>query len=463
MSTKRSLSRLVSASASVPILIGTLMSDRAWGQSMADFWAGRASFIVDNQFYGTNGMHFISDVMHNGQYYVYGIVGTPRGLGVGLWRSTNMTSFTFDRVVVAPGGAPWMSRMASFPGVLKDGNNWYMVFEGAGGSPGDIGLATSSDGVRWNVDPNRILVRQPGGWESSNIGTPWLTKVGGQFLLYYHGFGSRRGSPSPDCQVGAAVGTNLRQLQRVSPNPLIPTQNDTWDTGTIGKRDIIFENGFYYMVVEISGEQPYESTRWTTGIWRSQSLLGPWERSTRNPVLPVTASGFGFDGPDWVRTPDGKLHIYFRHPQGPTARATLRWSHVDPPAAWTFQAEDSPHQTGRREGAFWMCNQAEHNAGFAVFGPYTRAIQPGWRVATWRMAMADRSGPNEVVATIDVVNADTGQPLGGVRPIRRSEFAANTQFQDFEIAFIAPANQRLEFRTYFHDRGTLRIDWVKVR
>ena len=295
------------------------------GQTLKDFWAGNADFISDNVVYGNHGMHFISVVRNKGEYFVYGILSTPKGLGIGLWRSKEMTDFVFDRTIMEPNMVPWMSRMASFPGAFKDGTNWYLVFEGAGGSPGDIGLATSTNGLDFTVETTPLLLHQTTGWERQNIGTPWLTKVDGQFVLYYHGFGERTNSPSDDCQVGAAFGTNLHQLQRVAGNPLVRTQNDAWDAGTIGKRDIISENGFYYMVVEISGEQPYGATRWTTGIWRAKNILGPWERCSRNPVLPVTEKGFGYDGPCWVRTPDQKRHIYFRRPHGGTGRATLEW------------------------------------------------------------------------------------------------------------------------------------------
>ncbi len=307
------------------LLLNGLMVNQCRSQTLADFWNGRATFVCDNQIYGTKGMHFISVVQHEGEYYVYGILPSPTGLGIGLWRSKEMTNFVFDRTILAPSVAPWMKRMASFPGAFKDGNKWYLTFEGAGESPGDIGLATSTNGTDFTVETAPLLVHQTSGWERQNIGTPWLTKIDGQFILYYHGFGERANSPSDDCQVGAATGTNIHALQRVAGNPLIRTQNDQWDTGTIGKRDIISEGGFYYMVVEISGEQPYATTRWSTGIWRAKNILGPWEHCPRNPVLPVTDSGMGYDGPTWVRTPDHHLHIYFRHPTGSTSRATLQW------------------------------------------------------------------------------------------------------------------------------------------
>jgi hypothetical protein len=213
-------------------------------------------------------------------------------------------------------------RLASFPGVWKDGDKWYLVYEGAGTNmgrwPGDIGLATSTDGVTWMKDPgNPILVHQLSGWEQVNIGTPSLWKEGDIWHLFYHG------NNGTEVQIGVATGPALHHLTRYPGNPIIRVgPKGSWDSGTVGKRSIRKEGDYYYMIFEGSTDQPFETARWSSGLARSTDLL-TWEKWPGNPVLLQTTKGFGYDGPEWVETPDGKLHVYFRDKLGPTRRATL--------------------------------------------------------------------------------------------------------------------------------------------
>ncbi|NUN12158.1 MAG: hypothetical protein HUU55_00825 [Myxococcales bacterium] len=225
-------------------------------------------------------------------------------------------------VAVSQGQSPFFDdRLASFPGVWKEGNTWYLVYEGAGLSsswPGDIGLATSTDGVTWiKSAANPILKHQTTGWEKVNIGTPSLWKKGSTWYLFYHGFDGK------DVQIGVATGTDLKTLVRHPQNPIIKTGvAGSWDSGTVGWRSIIAEGNDYYMVFEGSTDPPYDVAKWSSGIARSTDLLN-WTKWSKNPVLVPTTQGFGQDGPSWLKTPDQKIHVYFRKPGNQTHRATL--------------------------------------------------------------------------------------------------------------------------------------------
>lgn len=225
-------------------------------------------------------------------------------------------------VAISQGQDPFFdNRLASFPGVWKDGNTWYLVYEGAGLSnswPGDIGLATSTDGTTWiKAATNPILKHQTTGWEKVNIGTPSLWKKGDTWYLYYHGFDGK------DVQIGVATGKDLKALVRHPQNPIIKTGGaGTWDSGTVGWRSIVQEGNYYYMVFEGSTDPPYDVAKWSSGIARSTDLLN-WTKWAKNPVLTPTSQGFGQDGPSWVKTPDQKTHVYFRKPGNQTHRATL--------------------------------------------------------------------------------------------------------------------------------------------
>jgi len=239
------------------------------------FWDGNGEFVVDtaNHYMGMDfGMHFISTVWDNGTLYTYYIVNKPDGkFAVGLATSIDGITFTDQGIVVDVGAAgQWDDERASFPGICKEGNIWYMVYEGS-----------------------------PGGFDLD------------------------------DCQIGVATGENLLNLAHHSTTvPVIPTSDDDWDCGTTGKRSsfIVKEGNYYYMAYEGSTDQPYNTARWATGLARSTNLL-TWTQCSRNPVISQTVSGMSFDGPDIVKTPDNTLHIYYRSPNpknlNTTSRATL--------------------------------------------------------------------------------------------------------------------------------------------
>ncbi len=248
---------------------------------------------------------------------------------------------------VSQGTAPFPDqRLASFPGVWKEGDTWYLVYECAGLTerwPGDVCLSTSSDGLTWIKAPsNPILVHQPNSWEENNIGTPSLWVENGTWYLYYHGFDGQ------SVQIGLASGPSLNALQRHPQNPLLRVGEDAWDAGTVGKRSIIREGAWFYMAYEGSSRQAFNpnsaspdcqadrspnnpncidfgGANWSTGLARSPDLIN-WTKFPQNPVLPSTMRSFGYDGAEFIRTPDTLLHLYYRAPapNNQTKRATLK-------------------------------------------------------------------------------------------------------------------------------------------
>ncbi len=223
-----------------------------------------------------------------------------------------------DKVAVSQGQSPWWDhRLASFPGIWLDDGVFFLVYEGANGSPGDIGLATSTDGVSFVKHPDNPILVHGGGWESVNIGTPSLWKEGDLWYLFYHGFDGNR------VQIGVATGTDLLNMNKYWRNPIIPAgPAGSWEEGTAGWRSIVKQDGVYYMAYEGSTAWPFSSASWSTGMARSNDLLN-WRKYSANPVLPRTGSGFGYDGPEIVFL-DDTAWIYFRLGPNETHRAELK-------------------------------------------------------------------------------------------------------------------------------------------
>lgn len=295
--------------------------------TLADLWDGKAHWVVDAENVGSDfHMHYPSIINVDKELWAYYIVGykNERGedhTGVARARSTDGVKWTNDGVVLEAGPAgAWDSTMASFPGIWKDGDTFYLVYEGSGGSPGDVGLATSKDGKTFTRDPaNPILKHETTGWEHINIGTPSLYRENGMWYLFYHGY------DAATCQIGVASGKDLHALTKSASNPIVPAapNKEDWESGTTGRRSQVVKDGdYYYFAYEGSTLPPYTLAKWGSGMARTKSLTGAWEKCPKNPVIPLTPGGMGNDGPEMIQI-DGKWSLYIRLPGNLTTRYRL--------------------------------------------------------------------------------------------------------------------------------------------
>ena len=92
--------------------------------------------------------------------------------------------------------------------------------------------------------------------------------------------------------------------------PVIPTQKDTAWSGTTGRRDVFYCDGYYYMVYEVSTEavEPYGygSAAWSHMFARSKDMIN-WE-ITEGPQIVLDHLGLGNDQPCWIVI-DGELYV----------------------------------------------------------------------------------------------------------------------------------------------------------
>jgi predicted GH43/DUF377 family glycosyl hydrolase len=309
-------------------------------QSLADLWDGRAKWAIAAEKVGADfTFHCLSILPWNRKLLGYYIANytTPDGrhkMGIGRACSDDGVRWTDEGRLLSVGAAgAWDDRAASFPGIWKDGDTWYLVYEGAaddiGFSPGDIGLATSTDGKNFTKHPsNPILRHEKAGWERVNIGTPSLYKVGDTWYLYYHGF------DGSVCQIGVASGKNLTSLSKSSANPIIPVSADAsaWDAGATGKRSSIVKEGdFYYLAFEGRTPLPDATARWSSGLARSHKLTSEWSKCPLNPLIPTTPGYFGYDAPELLQHRDAWL-LYVRSPGANATHIFKLAPNLRPPA-----------------------------------------------------------------------------------------------------------------------------------
>jgi predicted GH43/DUF377 family glycosyl hydrolase len=301
--------------------------------TLAAFWNGQTSVQEDERTFGDEfSMHFLSTYWDNSTLFAYYIRTEP--LSDGTYKTSTHLALSKDgigfenqgRVLEGDESGARDTRIASFPSVLKRDGTWYMLYEGASDSSlainGELRLAVSADGKKWQKHPDPVWVPSAD-WQIENVGTPTLWEEDGTWYVIYHGYDGAK------LQLGVLTGSDLFALTPANGNqPVLVTGSDPndFDSGTIGKRSIRKEGGVYYMVYEgstaIHPQLGWGGAHWGIGLARSYDLIH-WEKFPDNPILRNPELGFGHDGPEFVETPDGKLHIYFRNSSGSTSRASF--------------------------------------------------------------------------------------------------------------------------------------------
>ncbi len=304
---------------------------------LTSFWKGLASLEESHMTFGNEfSMHFLSTYWENSTLFSYYIV--TEQLQDGSFKTSTKLALSQDGLnfedygpVLEGDPSPARdARIASFPSVIKRNGTWYILYEGASYTTlaihGELRLATSADGIVWKKHKDPIWIPSAD-WQIVNIGTPTLWEENGIWYIIYHGYNGTH------LQLGILSGPSLFNLSPANHNLPIMTNGpgpDDFDSGSIGKRSICKEGNVYYMVYEGSSpEHPtlgWGGSHWGIGLARSSDLVN-WEKYPANPILKNPKLGFGYDGPELVGTPDGRLQIYFRNPKGSTSRATFMDKH----------------------------------------------------------------------------------------------------------------------------------------
>ena len=307
------------------VLYGMTQSqvDAAFADILDGIFTGKTAEIVTTTGIGAEfHLHFPDITYHNGQYWAYYITyRTASGKGgVGLAVSDDGLNWTDHGCVIQPDQI-YDSYGTYFAGVWLEDGIFYLVYEckGAPNTPytlENVALAVSEDGIHWQK--KGIIVKRSGtGWQKANVGTPDLYKVGDTWYVTYHGF------DYVDCVVGIAYGTDLMNLKVVTNKPIIKTSSGTPYSGTIGRRDIIYCDGYYYMVFEISTDQVngnYNGSQWSHMFARSTDMFS-WELCS-GPLITQATAGMGYDGPCWMVV-DNELYVYVRDRDNSTTAIKL--------------------------------------------------------------------------------------------------------------------------------------------
>ncbi len=214
-----------------------------------------------------------------------GAVNTNRRIGY----ATSPDGLTWTRHGSAPVLSPgpvgsWDAGQVGFPSVIKDADTfkmWYTALDTA--DIGRVGYATSSDGLNWTkYAGNPVLtVGGPGSWDTAYVGAPQVVKVGGVYHLWY------RGGLNGD--IGYATSADGLTWTKSARNPVIASGSGGWDDVAYDPR-VVFDGTLFHMwysgcnpagdLCQVGYATSSDGAGWTRhGIVLPQGVGGAWDDS----------------------------------------------------------------------------------------------------------------------------------------------------------------------------------------
>ncbi len=372
------VSRSVLPSPTLPQAALVIQSDPGANDhpTLADFWEGRAEFVLDVVDTGLPMGESDTLVMHNGELWSYvhasaqsaGVVdrcGAPvpfPGCTV-IYRSVDGgTTFSPETPLTCQfecATCPCVSEVdhtdqQQYPRVAYNGTTFFLVYEYLGRAR----LRRSADGLTWSM-PERVAdtgvwklwlrtCRQeerihehpfvPYEYECLAGGPPGIFVEGGRLYIFV-GLGQNPGAMG--CYTGSVTTTGER-LTRCRHNPLFvgageygpldekgPQANPYFDFRTISAAEVQRIGARVYMLYEgVRGPGPGDGGDTQFGLGLARSLTpdidGPWEKYPGNPILVDQPGNIGLGHADLVVI-EGQTFLYTSLNGYTRSRLALVW------------------------------------------------------------------------------------------------------------------------------------------
>jgi predicted alpha-1,6-mannanase (GH76 family) len=119
-------------------------------------------------------------------------------------------------------------------------------------------------------------------------------------------------------------------------------------------------------------------------------------------------------------------------------------------AAHTWAVANLWHEIGQLDGMNAWCGDParSHASGVLARGVNTREISAGWHSALFELKVDNFNWDNSKVATVSVVDIETGK-ICAMLDVVRSDFST-TLYQSVALKFKAEAGHRYDFQTFWH-------------
>jgi len=250
-------------------------------------------------------------VMRDDQKYTIFYTGLDKdamGGGVGMATSADGTTWTVaasgdektGRGLVLRGRPDTWEHQLETASAIKRNDTYFLYYcgypkVGWPTNPGQIGLATSKDGINFKrVGNDPVLKITPRGYDTSGLYSPSVIHDGTQFVMVYagHCYPNEKSPPtvSPGIYLlGATSNDGVKWTKRPEP-VLAPAPNPKWLVNGVAEPEIVkARDGRYYLFYTANlGD---DETR-LIAVAKSKTPFGPWDLR-KTPLL--TASPHLYD------------------------------------------------------------------------------------------------------------------------------------------------------------------------
>ena len=190
--------------------------------------------------------------------------------------------------LLKPESANWDDEYVSSGTVIYDSTNslfrmWYTG--GQGVLTGQVGYATSTDGINWQKYGNMPVLEEgpPGSWDHQAVGGPTVVIVNDTCRMWYIG-----ASDEIVLQIGYATSTDGINWTKYENNPVVrvDTTAGSWDSTWIYEPCVIYnESGFHMWYTGARGDWT-DYDPWEMGVGYATSTDGiNWTKHASNPVF----------------------------------------------------------------------------------------------------------------------------------------------------------------------------------
>lgn len=236
------------------------------------------------------------------QFWMY-YSGTPDSQTpkVGLAYSNDGVSYTkkSSNPIFEPAASGWDSHHVTEVTVLRRDGKWWMYYTGNNNTGwGQIGVATSSNGLSWSrYSGNPILSAGAAEqWDENRIGASKIFRFGGLWYMFYTGV-----DDSENWQIGLAYSVDGLNWTKWASNPVLSPTGSGWEQSTVSQcKPVVLDQN---VVLFYTGKDSSNKKRGGVAVWQNFPA-GSLIRHPSNPLADVGSGG------DWNDTHYRFMDVY---------------------------------------------------------------------------------------------------------------------------------------------------------
>jgi hypothetical protein len=209
------------------------------------------------------------------------------------------TKYTGNPVLIPGNSSDWYNTFISSPSVMMENGSYKMWFTAPDlilnnqptDGKGNIGYATSTDGVNWVVYPVPVLIAgEQANWDAASIAEPSVIKIGATYHLFYSALDQWT---IENFQVGYASSKDGITWIKATQNPVLKIGGaGQWDRYWASHPGVIYDNSANKFKMWYTGRDTAKIVSlagyyWDIGYAESTHVLAVDEVNTREKITDI--------------------------------------------------------------------------------------------------------------------------------------------------------------------------------